>query len=471
MTGTQGPPGPPVPGGGHPPAGARTGLCRVTVTHAGRRVDLTLPTDLPVATFLGELAGVCGARLDGEQPAPLFLSRLAAGPIHPARTLAQAGVVDGDVLVLTERPVEAPRVVDDLGRAVADAVARRPGRWDRDATAAALRLAAGLLGAGAAGLLGAGWQLAGRPPPVLPALVAVALVGLAAATSRASGSRTPPSMRGALLLAAAPWGALTGAAATGALDGGLAGAATLASGGAGAALAALAVAAADRGVAPQAGAAAIAAAAIAAAAGALVGGLGAERAGSVIVAAVLACLLLLPRAAVRASGVLQLDDGTLEDEVATRVGAGRRLLAWLACGLSAAFLVGAALLAWSPGPAGRVLALVAAGAVGLRARTFRFVAEAAAPVTAAAVTVAATGAAAVTDAAGPLAAAGLAGAAGLALAVLAASVRRATLGPGAGKAVELLELACLVAVVPAATVGTGALAAARAVAAALAGAP
>jgi type VII secretion integral membrane protein EccD len=468
MNGTERPPG---HAGGPPPAGARTGLCRVTVTHAGRRVDLTLPTDLPVAAFLGELAGLCGARLDGEQPAPLFLSRLAAGPIHPARTLAQAGVVDGDVLVLTERPVEAPRVVDDLGRAVADAVARRPGRWDRDSTTAALRLGAGLLGAVAAGFLGAGWRQAGRPPPVLPALVVVALVGLAATTSRASGSRMPPPMRGAMLLAAVPWGALTGAAVAGGLDGGLARAGTLASGGAGAALAALAVAAADRGAAPQASAMAVAATAIAAAAAALPAGLGAERAGSVIVTAALACLLLLPRVAVRASGVLHLDDGTVEDEVATRVDAGRYLLAWLAGGLSAAFLVGAALLAWSPGPAGRALALVAAGAVGLRARTFRFVAEAAAPITAAGLALAGTGAAAVTDAAGPLAAAGLAGAAGLAAAVLAASVRRATLGPGAGKAVEVLELACLIAVVPAATVSTGALAAVRAVAAALAGGP
>jgi hypothetical protein len=115
--------------------------------------------------------------------------------------------------------------------------------------------------------------------------------------------------------------------------------------------------------------------------------------------------------------------------------------------------------------------MLAAVALGLRARAHRFVADAAAPVVAAVGTVAAVGAATVAGSAGPLAAAGIAVAAGLVLAVMAATVHRAAPGPGAGRAVELTELACLIAVVPVATLSTGALAAFREVAAGFAGRP
>jgi type VII secretion integral membrane protein EccD len=440
-----------------------TGLSRVTVTYAGRAVDVTVPSDIPIASFLGELAWTCGVRLDSEQPVPLHLSRPVSGVIQPASTLAQAGVVDGDLLVLAEEPVEAPRVVDDLGRAVSAAVERLPGRWSRRATMAALRLATVLAIGGGAALLALGWQRAGRPGPLPPAVAAAGLVGLAASAGRAA---TTAGIRWPLLLAAVPWGALAGAAFTDAGGGGLARGNGLAAAGTGALVVALTGAVADREQAPPALALAAVAGTVAAGAAAIAAGRSAEQAGSVLAVAALAGLLLLPRVVVRASGLPRLGDGSSDREVGGRVGGARRLLAWLLAGLSGSFLIAAGLLASSPGPAGHALALVAAAAVGLRARTYRFVAEAAPLLLAAGLALGGTLAAVVTAAAGPLAAAGLAVAVGLGLAGATTAVARARErgrghgpDPAAGKAVEMVELACLVAAVPLATVSSGALAA------------
>jgi type VII secretion integral membrane protein EccD len=442
-----------------------TGLCRVSVAFGGRRVDLTLPSDIPVGTFLGELAWMCGVQLDSEQPAPLYLSRPVSGPVSASQTLAQAGVVDGDLLVLAERPVEAPRVVDDLGRAISEAVQERPGRWDRAATVAALSCAAGLMATGGAVALAVGWGRAGRPGPLLPVLATGVLFGLAVIADWVTGAAAG-SIRAWLLPAALPWGALALAAATGAIDGGLAHAPTVAAAAGGAALVALAGAVADRARASPFLAVGLVAVALVGAAGMVAAGLTAEQAGSLLVVGVLGGLLLLPRVVVRVSGLPGLRDGSLAAEVTARVGSARRMLAWLAGGLSAALLVGAGLLVAAPGPAGRVLAVLAAVVLGLRARTYRFAAEVAAPVTAAALVIAIVAGAVILGTLGILAAATVALAVALALTGGAiVTGQGAQLSPVVGKAVELFELVCLLAVIPLAMLSSGALAELRAFAA------
>ena len=91
------------------------GVCRVTVVHGSRSVDLALPERVPLAGLLGELVAVAGVPLAVSEPGPLVLTRPGSGPIHPSRTLLEAGVADGDLLVLTAAPLPVPRVVDDLG--------------------------------------------------------------------------------------------------------------------------------------------------------------------------------------------------------------------------------------------------------------------------------------------------------------------------------------------------------------------
>jgi type VII secretion integral membrane protein EccD len=448
-----------------------TGLCRVSVACGGRRVDLTLPSDIPVGTFLGELAWMCGVQLDSEQPAPLYLSRPVSGPVSASQTLAQAGVVDGDLLVLAERPVETPRVVDDLGRAISEAVQERPGRWDRAATVAALSCAAGLIATGGAVALAVGWGRAGRPGPLLPVLATGVLFGLAVIADWVTGAAAG-SIRAWLLPAALPWGALALAAGTGAIDGGLAHAPTVAAAAGGAALVALAGAVADRARASPFLAVGLVAVALVGAAGMVAAGLTAEQAGSLLVVGVLGGLLLLPRVVVRVSGLPGLRDGSLAAEVTARVGSARRMLAWLAGGLSAALLVGAGLLVAAPGPAGpagpagRVLAVLAAVVLGLRARTYRFAAEVAAPVTAAALVVAIVAGAVILGTLGILAAATVALAVALALTGGAiVTGQGAQLSPVVGKAVELFELVCLLAVIPLAMLSSAAFAELRAFAA------
>lgn len=106
-----------------------TRFTRVTVVADGRQIDISLPADAPlveqVPTVLRLLSVPVG-------PAPVRW-RLAApefGALDPARSLDQAGVLDGTVLHLTEAAA-APLspFVDDVEAAVAELVADHAPAW------------------------------------------------------------------------------------------------------------------------------------------------------------------------------------------------------------------------------------------------------------------------------------------------------------------------------------------------------
>ncbi|MFG3553543.1 type VII secretion integral membrane protein EccD [Micromonospora sp. NPDC047557] len=168
---------------------ATGGLSRITIVAPRTRMDLALPSDVPMADLLPTLLRYAGEDLadDGVRHGGWALSRLGGAPLDGGRTAAQLGVRDGEVLYFNPRSASAPEVVfDDVVDAVATATTQRPGSWQVGATRSfAVLFAAAAFGAGALAALFTG-------PPHLPGalaalLVAVALLVGAAVLARAAG--------------------------------------------------------------------------------------------------------------------------------------------------------------------------------------------------------------------------------------------------------------------------------------------
>ncbi|WP_216894440.1 type VII secretion integral membrane protein EccD [Nocardia alni] len=110
-------------------------LCRVSVIGGNTQVDVGLPSTVPVATFIGELVELVESRnpdiaeADDDagslQTQHWTLARLGREPISPNRTLIEAEVFDGDLLVLRavsakETPALFDDVIDAVSRLTAD---------------------------------------------------------------------------------------------------------------------------------------------------------------------------------------------------------------------------------------------------------------------------------------------------------------------------------------------------------------
>ncbi|MBM0228394.1 MULTISPECIES: type VII secretion integral membrane protein EccD [Micromonospora] len=172
---------------------ATGGLSRITIVAPRTRMDLALPSDVPLADLLPTLLRYAGEDLadEGVRHGGWSLSRLGGQPLDGGRTAAQLGVRDGEVLYFNPRASAAPEIVfDDVVDAVATATNQRPGTWQVGTTRSfAVLFAGAALSAGALAALFAG-------PPQLPGalaalVVAVALLVSAAVVSRAGGdSRT-----------------------------------------------------------------------------------------------------------------------------------------------------------------------------------------------------------------------------------------------------------------------------------------
>ncbi len=157
-----------------------SGLTRVTVSAAQRRLDVALPEHAPLAELLPELLRHAGEGLpdQGQAHGGWALRRADGGALSVASGLTPQGVRDGDVLYLVPARDGWPELeYDDVADAIA-AGARRYGRtWDGTAT----RLTG--LGVGAlALLLGAGYLARTGTGPVDFGLAAVLLLaGIVAA--------------------------------------------------------------------------------------------------------------------------------------------------------------------------------------------------------------------------------------------------------------------------------------------------
>ncbi|OLB79061.1 MAG: type VII secretion integral membrane protein EccD [Actinobacteria bacterium 13_2_20CM_2_71_6] len=153
-----------------------TGLARVTVSAPQRRLDVALPEHAPLAELLPELLRHAGEGLPdaGQAHGGWVLRRTDGTALSVGAGLAHQGVRDGDVLHLVPARVGWPELeYDDVVDAIA-AGARRYGRvWDGTATRAT-----GLVVAGVALLLGAVELVTSRAGPPAPAILALAVAGL-----------------------------------------------------------------------------------------------------------------------------------------------------------------------------------------------------------------------------------------------------------------------------------------------------
>ncbi|MGW5877522.1 type VII secretion integral membrane protein EccD [Nocardiopsis terrae] len=181
-----------------------SGYCRVTVTGPDKWADLALPGTVSVATLMPQVVRVCSPGPDGLQAAEWSLARVDGTPLPAGGSLREAGVLDGDVLVLRrETAPERPGFVDDVRGSVEDRVDGTAWLW-RPSTTLGLGLALAALGPLLLALVMAAVRTAPADLAVAPLglLVSLGLLWLA-------GRRSLPGVAHAVQVAACGWGALT----------------------------------------------------------------------------------------------------------------------------------------------------------------------------------------------------------------------------------------------------------------------
>ena len=116
-------------------------LARVTVQSEGRRLDVTVPTQVPLVEVMPGFVRSLG-QLDPTMTTSGYVLQRADGSALDAHLSAgEQGVHDGDVLTLARGTfVAAPRVYDDIVEAVIDATAERRPWTAQDGTRTALAI-------------------------------------------------------------------------------------------------------------------------------------------------------------------------------------------------------------------------------------------------------------------------------------------------------------------------------------------
>jgi type VII secretion integral membrane protein EccD len=164
------------------------GLSRVTIVSPHSRVDLALPTNVPLVDVLPTVLDLAGGATD--EPARRtgwVLARLGGPDLDNSRTPAQLSVRDGELLYLRPRGGDAPAMVfDDLVDAVATGTREQTRRWTPHSTRVAALVGGivALLG-GIVGLPLTGPPYAGSGGAGL--LVGAAVLAVAVVLTRALG--------------------------------------------------------------------------------------------------------------------------------------------------------------------------------------------------------------------------------------------------------------------------------------------
>ncbi|MGV0626189.1 EsaB/YukD family protein [Mycolicibacter minnesotensis] len=153
-----------------------SGLRRIAVHTATAHADLTLPSGVPVATLIPVIADLLPGPADRPSLLPYRLGEPGMPALDGTKTLAQQGVRDGSVLVLTRSDYADPpvRFTDPIEQVAANVQAvARP--W----SPVARRLTAALAASGLAGVAGF-VAVPGGPgtPNALLAVAAAATVAL-----------------------------------------------------------------------------------------------------------------------------------------------------------------------------------------------------------------------------------------------------------------------------------------------------
>ncbi len=198
-----------------------TAYSRVTVVTGERTIDLALPSALPLSDVLPQVMRFASPEQQTGAPTSWTLARLGAASLPLTQSLADAGVLDGDVLELRGQQEDVrPALVEDVRDAVEDSVDDAGGVWSTRTTgsfavlAGAALLAIPALASLAGGLLGSpSWTT-----EVDTAGAATAsIVGLLFATWWAARFARPVDAAGAAA-SAMLWGALLGRAVVADLD-------------------------------------------------------------------------------------------------------------------------------------------------------------------------------------------------------------------------------------------------------------
>lgn len=183
-----------------------TTYCRVTVVSGNRHVDLALPSVLPVSDVVPQILRFCSPGDRPDRPSAWTLARLGGSSISLEHSLADAGVLDGDVLEL--RSVEAsprPAYVEDVRDAIEDAVDESGGQW-RTETSRGFILVVSAIGLALMALL----SFARRPdqPQLIAGGILVAV--LAVACGWWPTARKLPVPTQLVLAAGCLWGGVAG---------------------------------------------------------------------------------------------------------------------------------------------------------------------------------------------------------------------------------------------------------------------
>jgi type VII secretion integral membrane protein EccD len=123
-------------------------LTRITVASAQRRVDVVLPDEVPVAELLPDLVHRAGAGLadQGQQHGGWALHRFGGSRLAATDSMATAGVADGEVLHLVPARTDWPEPeYDDVVDAIASGARGLGARWTGAATRVAATTAAGIV--------------------------------------------------------------------------------------------------------------------------------------------------------------------------------------------------------------------------------------------------------------------------------------------------------------------------------------
>ncbi|MBW0094320.1 type VII secretion integral membrane protein EccD, partial [Pseudonocardia sp. KRD-188] len=178
---------------------------RLTVLAPRTRVDVALPADVPVGELVPMVLELVGEPGPGRRMLPWRLTGVTGGPLHPAATLDELGVLDGEVLRLgPDGPPPPAPVFDDPVDALAATADDGTQRPLPDARAVVAVVLAGLAAVVLATVPAGPWGVA-----------AAVLGGLAAVAALARTARTDRHPLVAVALAAGTGAAASGAAATG----------------------------------------------------------------------------------------------------------------------------------------------------------------------------------------------------------------------------------------------------------------
>lgn len=162
-------------------------LSRVTIVSPRTRIDLALPSDVPLSDLLPTILHQAGEYYIDEagDNGGWILARLGEEAIDTGHSCSQLGINDGEMLYLNPADAAKPEVVfDDIIDAIATATEQRGNRWDYLATKRfSVGIGTAALAVGAVALL-----LTLHLASAIVALsVALILVGASALLSRAVG--------------------------------------------------------------------------------------------------------------------------------------------------------------------------------------------------------------------------------------------------------------------------------------------